>query len=100
MSVNKKVEIMLDQMSAAFSDPDVKQDENLRNMIFNYASELNKTQDTRLVSSKMVKSLALYYWGTKKQLPQAAITLHNQIKKDATIYDGITATALMLPIWF
>ncbi|MGB2512091.1 hypothetical protein ACPF0S_04135 [Leuconostoc suionicum] len=52
------------------------------------------------MASKIVKSLVSYYWETKKQLPQAAITLHNQVKKQATVYDGIATSAVMLPVWF
>ena len=97
---DEKVETMLDQMSVAFSDEDVKNQPELREMIFNYAQELTKTQNTGLVATKMVKSLVQYYWITKTQLPEAAIKLHHQIKRDATVYDGIAMSAMLLPVWF
>lgn len=100
MQKNNQVETMLDQMSVAFSDSEVKQEPVLRELILNLAKELNETQDTRLMASKIVKSLVSYYWETKKQLPQAAIILHNQVKKQATVYDGIATSAVMLPVWF
>jgi len=99
-SQEETVETILDQMSVAFSDPQVKAQPDLRDMILNYAKELDKTQNYHLVASKMIKSLVLYYWETKNQLPEAAIILHNQIKKYATKYDAIAASAIMLPLWF
>ncbi len=62
--------------------------------------ELTKTQNTGLVATKMVKSLVQYYWITKTQLPEAAIELHHQIKRDATVYDSIAMSAMLLPVWF
>ncbi|ADG40894.1 MULTISPECIES: bacteriocin immunity protein [Leuconostoc] len=100
MTSEQKVEQMLDDMSVAFSDSDIKASPELRDIIFNYAKELDSKRDYHLIASKLVKRFVMYYWETNKELPPAAIRLHNQVKPYATRYDGIAISTMLLPTWF
>ena len=97
---DEKVETMLDQMSHAFSDPEVQKREDIKTLIFNSAKELEKTEYPDMVSFKLCKSLVLTYLAKKEEYPKAAIVLLNQLRGKEVKYDGIAASAMLLPIWF
>ena len=94
MEKEKSVETLMDQLSATYSDPE------LRNLILNSATELEKKQDVNLTSSKLSKQLVLYQMGHSKEFPKAAVELFNQISTRAMRYDGTAAAAILLPLWF
>lgn len=100
MEKEKSVETLMDQLSATYSDPEVKKFPELRNLILNSATELEKKQDVNLTSSKLSKQLVLYQMGHSKEFPKAAVELFNQISTRAMRYDGTAAAAILLPLWF
>lgn len=95
-----KTKLLMDELSTAYSDPDVKKKPELQKMILNSAKKLNNGDDYKLVSTRLCKAIALSYIENQKDYPGAIIKLHNQIKNDATKYDGVAIAAMMLPIWF
>ncbi|MDN2453560.1 bacteriocin immunity protein [Lactobacillus sp. UCMA15818] len=100
MAKENEIEKMLDQLSAAYADEQVKQQAGAGEIILAMAKELEKTGNCDLVASKLSKEIVLYYWQHQKDFPAALITLHNQIKKRAVKYDATAVTAMMMPIWF
>ena len=91
---------MLDQLSAAYADEQVKRQAEAGEIILAMAEELEKTENCDMVASKLSKKIVLYYWRHQKDFPAALITLHNQIKQRAIKYDATAVTALMMPNWF
>ncbi|MFD1472037.1 bacteriocin immunity protein [Companilactobacillus mishanensis] len=99
-SRDTRVKEMLDEISTAYSDEDVKQRQDLRDMLLKSAADLEKNQDVELESTKLCKKIALVYLANKENFPKALVLLHNQLKNDATKYDSVVAAAFLLPIWF
>ncbi|AKP67477.1 bacteriocin immunity protein [Companilactobacillus ginsenosidimutans] len=97
---DEKVEQMLDQLSKAYSDPEVQKRADLKTVIFNSAQQLEKNRDPDLTSSKLCKSLTLAYLAGKEGYPKAAIILFNQLKGKEVKYDGVALASLMMPVWF
>lgn len=100
MKKQEDIEKMLDLLSVAYADEQVKQQAEAGEMILALAKELEKTGNCDLVVSKLSKNIVLYYWQHQKDFPSALITLHNQIKQRAVKYDATALTAIMLPMWF
>lgn len=99
MSESKFV-IMMNQLSAAYSDEKVAQMPKIKEMIFNAAQELEKTENTKLVATKLCHAITLSYLETKQPFPEAVINLYYQLKHDAEIYQGIAMSTMFLPLWF
>ncbi|MFD1672557.1 bacteriocin immunity protein [Agrilactobacillus yilanensis] len=94
------VKIMMDELSKAYSDPEIKARPDLQEMLLTYAKELEKTEDCKLVATQLTKEICLSWFAKKENFPKALITLHSQIKSDAVKYDGVMLSAAMLPVWF
>lgn len=94
------VKQLLDQLSQAYGDPEVKQSAAAQKMIFASAQELEKSQDCDLVATKLCKEMVLSYWFHQNNFPKALIVLHHQIKSRAIKYDAMAITSMMLPSWF
>ncbi|GKQ42464.1 hypothetical protein RD055328_03870 [Companilactobacillus sp. RD055328] len=45
MNMEEKKKMLLDTLSTAYSDPKVKEDKDLQNMIFEFAQEINTTKN-------------------------------------------------------
>ncbi|WP_125771113.1 bacteriocin immunity protein [Companilactobacillus furfuricola] len=100
MTNEKSIKTLMDQLSAAYSDVEIKQYPELRELILKAATELEKKQDVDLTSSRLSKQLILYQMGHAKEFPKAAVELFNQISHRAMRYDGTAAAAILLPLWF
>ncbi|WP_125710080.1 bacteriocin immunity protein [Companilactobacillus zhongbaensis] len=100
MAKQKSVETLMDQLSAAYGDSEVKKYPDLQKLILNSATELEKRQDVDLISSKLSKQMTLYHMDHSKEFPKAAVELFNQISTRAMRYDGTAAAAILLPLWF
>ncbi|MFL2028431.1 bacteriocin immunity protein [Loigolactobacillus zhaoyuanensis] len=96
----EKVERMLDQISAAYGDATVKAQPELRQILLQAATQLDKNGEYQLVATKLCKALALYYWTHQQDFPAAAGVLHQQLKGEAVKYDATAMAAMMLPVWF
>lgn len=99
-SNDEKVTEVMNQLSTAFSDAEVKKYPELKNMIFESATQLNKNGDVDLVATKLCKKMTLYYLSNKDAFPKAAIILFNQLKNKSMKYDSTAAAAMLMPLWF
>ncbi|MDA3973668.1 bacteriocin immunity protein [Enterococcus thailandicus] len=99
MSENRLL-IMMNQLSSAYSDEKVTQMPKIKEMIFNAAQELEKTENTKLVAAKLCQVITLSYLENKQEFPEAVIKLYYQLKHDAEIYQGTAMSAMLLPLWF
>ncbi|MCH4009633.1 bacteriocin immunity protein [Companilactobacillus sp.] len=96
----EKVDEMMNQLSTAFSDPEVKKYSELKDLIFKAATELEKNGNVDLVSSRLSKKMTIYYLSHKKEFPRAAVDLFNQISQRRMKYDSTALAAIMLPVVF
>ncbi|MFD1318148.1 bacteriocin immunity protein [Loigolactobacillus zhaoyuanensis] len=96
----EKVERMLDQISAAYGDAAVAQRPELRQILLQAATQLDKNGEYQLAATKLCKAIALYYWTHQQDFPAAVGVLHQQLKGEAVKYDATAAAAIMLPVWF
>lgn len=93
-------QIMFQQIDIAYADAAVKQRPALREILLKSAQALQKGENCQLVATKLTKAITLYYWEHQKDYPAALNTLYHQIKGQATKYDAVATSALMMPIWF
>lgn len=96
----KKFTLMMDQLSSAYSDEEVTKMPKIKEMIFNAAQELERTENTKLVATKLCHAITLNCLENKQQLPEAVLKLYYQLKHDAEIYQGTAVAAMLLPLWF
>jgi len=100
MKRTEKVNLVMDQLSKAYGDADVKKRPDLAKLILDSAKELEKSQDVDLVSSRLCKKITLSYLAGAKDFPKAVIILFNQLKGKEMKYDGTAIAAMMMPLWF
>jgi hypothetical protein len=100
MKNEEKVKKMLDHLSQAYADPEVKKYPAVQELIFSAAKELENSADCGLTATRLCKKMVLYYWSHQTEFPKALVTLHKQIKPEAVKYDGIALLAMLLPAWF
>jgi len=96
----EKVSTMMDQLSTAYSDNDVKKNPELQKSILKAATDLEKSEDVDLISSRLCKTLTLNYLANKDNFPKAAVVLFSQLKGKEMKYDGTAIATMMLPLFF
>lgn len=99
MSENK-LKTLMDQLSSTYSDEQVSLIPELQNIILEAAQELDKTNNTKLVSTKLCNTISFYYLSNKEQFPDALVKLYYQLKGDAEAYKGVAMSSIMFPLWF
>ncbi|KRO00019.1 bacteriocin immunity protein [Companilactobacillus kimchiensis] len=100
MKREEKVTLLMDQMSEAYADPEVKKNPELAQSILNSAKELEKNGNVDLVSTRLCKKIWLSDIGNNNKIPKAALVLYNQCKGKEMKYDGIATAAIMSGFWF
>ncbi|MFC0275870.1 bacteriocin immunity protein [Enterococcus devriesei] len=100
MSRSEKAKAMMDQISRAYGDREVKRYPEVQKLLLENAQLLEKTEDCGLVATKICKGLALFALAHQPDFPKALGELHNQLKKEATKYDATALATILLPMWF
>lgn len=100
MKRSEKAKQMMDQISQAYGDEEIKQQPEVMRMLFENAQILEQTEDYELVATKICKGIALYALSHQHEFPKALGILHNQLKGEAIKYDATAMTAILLPLWF
>lgn len=100
MKNDQKIEHMMNVISIAYADPEIKLRPDLQKILFDAAQELDKTGEYQLIAAKLCKSLSLYTLSHKNDFPKAANLLYNELKKEAVKYEAVALTAFMFPLWF
>lgn len=96
----EKLQIMMDQISVAYSDPEVKNNQEVKEFLFNDAKVLDKNGDFHMIASKLCKQISWYSFENPKNPLKALATLYYQVKPYANGYDGVAMATMMLPVWF
>lgn len=99
MKRSQKVKIMMDQISHAYGDEEVKRYPEAQELLLENAQLLEKTEEYGLVATKICKGLALFALAHQRDFPKALGELHNQLKKEATNYDATALASILLPMW-
>jgi len=94
-----KVAVMMDQLSTAYSDTDLKDRPDLKQIILDSAKELQKTENVDLVASKLCKKITMNYFVNRENFPKSIIVLFNQLKGKEMKYDGTALATILLPLW-
>ncbi|KRK81313.1 bacteriocin immunity protein [Companilactobacillus nodensis] len=98
---DEKVKAMMDQISTAYSDPDVKKSADAKKILLDSAKELEKSEDVDLVSTRLCKKIATYCFSHPKEPLRALVVLHDQVKHYAVKYDTTALTAMLAgTVWF
>lgn len=95
-----KQEEMLDLISGAYGDDEVKKLPEAQALLLANAQLLEKNGETQLVASRLCHELANFYLGHAQDFPKALVDLFNQLKPEAVKYEGVALSAMMTPLWF
>lgn len=98
--MKQKAEAMMDQISQAYGDQEIKQRPELQKLLLENAQLLEKTEDTGLAATRICKGIALYALAHQRDFPKALGELHNQLKSEAVKYDATAMASILLPLWF
>lgn len=97
----EKVQEMMDLLSKAYADPEMNQRPDLKAMVLKYATDLQKSGDVDLLSSRLCKEITLKYLANKTNFPKSMMDLYYASKGKETKYDGIALAAMLGgTVWF
>lgn len=97
----EKVKEMMDHLDSAYNDININKRPDLKKMILEYATELEKTEDVDLLSSRLCKRISIEYLENKKDFPKSVIDLYYFSRGKGEKYDAIALSAIMAgSIWF
>ncbi|MGX2946559.1 bacteriocin immunity protein [Enterococcus alishanensis] len=96
----EKVTAMMNNLSVAYGDEEMKKYPEIQKMLLDSAKELEKSGDSKLIAARLSYDIPKYFLGHKNDCPKALITLYYQIASDANKYKGVALSAMMLPLWF
>lgn len=102
MSKNNEENVtkIMDQLSHAYSDPEVKKIPELRNAIFKAAKELEKDGNIDLVATRLCHDIKLTWFAHKDNFPKAASKLYTDLSVNSLKYKntaiGISVVGSMI----
>lgn len=95
MLKDPKAERLLQQISAAYNDPEVAKDSELETHLLNCAQELAKYENCLLTASR-VNAFTLVAMRAHLSHPIKALnTLYNQTARTSEYYWGVTAATIL-----
>lgn len=103
MNQKEREKLMMDRLSKTYSDPEIKQDKQLSELILKAATDVDNGDDCNMVSSRLCRSMSLHAVllnNENKSLPKAGLDLYNEIVHQKNVYDGIATAAFLSGIWF
>ncbi|MBO0459688.1 bacteriocin immunity protein [Enterococcus hulanensis] len=100
MKNSEKARQMMDQISQAYGNGEIKTLPEVQKFLLDNAQLLEKTEACGLVATKICKEIALYALSHQNEFPKALGELHKQLKSEAMKYDATAMAAILLPVWF
>ncbi|SEI62335.1 Enterocin A Immunity [Alkalibacterium gilvum] len=76
MTEREKREKLMDAMSATYSDPEVKKEQYIHQLIFDLAKQLNKGKDAHAVYFHLSQELRGYALGNNSKMPESLSNLY------------------------
>ena len=95
MNNELKTEQLIDAISAAYSDPEVKKDQYMHQLLFDSAKQITHGHDHRVICVRLSKEISRFSLRNKMSLPQSLNHLYEIVGKEHTAYRGtIAATSI------
>lgn len=91
MTKSDQKEQLLDALSAAYSDPEVKKDMYMHTLLFESAKQLTNGKDPRVISVQLSKEISRFSLRNNFKTPQSLSDLYTLVKKEHESYKGIIA---------
>jgi len=95
MLKSKKAERLLQQISAAYNDPEVAKNTELENQLLSCANELAKYENCLLTATRVHAFTAAAIRTHMRQPIKALNTLYNQTARTSEYYWGVTAATIL-----
>lgn len=73
-------EKLIDAMSVAYSDPEVKKDGHMHQLLFDSAKQLTKGQDHRVICVRLSKEIARFSIRNNLKTPQSLNDLYELVR--------------------
>jgi len=95
MTNREQREKLIDAMSAAYSDPEVKKDSQMHQLLFESAQQLTNGQDHRVICVRLSNEIGRFSLRNNLKPPQSLNDLYELVVKVKMAYNGtIAATTL------
>ncbi|WP_368645387.1 bacteriocin immunity protein [Alkalibacterium putridalgicola] len=95
MTNREQIEKLIDAMSAAYSDPEVKKDSHMHQLLFDSAKQLTNGNDHRVICVRLSKEIGRFSLRNNLKAPQSLNDLYELVRKEHMSYRGtIAATTL------
>lgn len=86
MTEREKREKLMDAMSATYSDPEVKKEQYIHQLIFDLAKQLNKGKDAHAVYFHLSQELRGYALGNNSKMPESLSNLYELARDNQQDY--------------
>ena len=97
MTNKVKREQLIDAMSAAYSDPEVKKDGHMHQLLFESAQQLTNGKDHRVICVRLSNEIGRYSLRNNLKTPQTLNDLYELVVKVKMAYNGTIAATT---VWF
>ncbi|MDN6294479.1 MAG: bacteriocin immunity protein [Alkalibacterium sp.] len=84
-------EQIIDALSTAYSDPEVKKDPHMHQVLLDSAKQLTKDSDHRTVFVRLSKEISRFSLRNNLKTPQSLSDLYKLVKKEHESYSGTIA---------
>lgn len=86
---------LIDAMRVAYSDPEVKKDDHMLQLLFDSAKQLTNGQDHRVICVRLSKEIGRFSLRNNLKTPQTLSELYEMVSSVHMTYKGtVAATAL------
>ncbi len=94
MTDKEKVEQLIDRMSAAYSDPEVKKDGYMHQLLFDSAQQLTKGINHRPICVRLSKEIGRFSLRNNLKIPQSLNDLYDLVTDQDVAYRGSVVNAM------
>lgn len=85
---------IIDAISKAYSDPEIKKDSEFSQALFDYAKKISDGDDYRLVCVKLSRKINSYLMANKFKSPQTLTDLNAIVGKEVANYRGASSVSM------
>ena len=85
---------IIDAISKAYSDPEIKKDSEFSQSLFDYAKKISDGDDHRLVCVKLSRKINSYLMANEFKSPQTLTDLNAIVGKEVANYRGASSVSM------
>ncbi|PJI10579.1 bacteriocin immunity protein [Clostridium sp. CT7] len=87
--MDEKTQLLLNELKDVLDDPEVKNNQELTNVLIPYKTKLEHGEEYKLTCTKLSGAITFYLDTNKLKAPKSVLNLYNNIAHAANKYRGI-----------